>query len=398
MGTGFINTSYKKTIDSLVDGFKERIKNPYYIHTDKKGYSTTYYNQNIHSSTLDEGTKDHYSALGNDSPMRYNKINGLFLYGLEKITVQLENGDWGLEADSITGESIILPNTIIPIANDYFTIDHIEKKLLFKVINVTTDTIENGSNFYKIEYKLDQLENTSIEKQIVDEFNMIINNVGTNFNPVIRKNDYEFIETVDVILERLKTYYRQIFYSERVQAFIFEHEYENFYDPYMTEFLKRNNILKGSDYLYIQHQTVLNRTFAIDYDKTFFRYIELRNKNIVPKIHSQGKFIEEAYSIFNTRLEDYYKIEYILPLIDPNRYLLNNFDENLLERIKYNTKYTEHSDLYKNIIIKFMNDENICDDDIDALEFLDYKQNIELFYNIPIIIFAIETLVKKLLR
>ena len=150
----FINTKQKVVLQSLVDGFKEKLNNPYYIHMDKKPNVTCYYNQNIHASTLDEGSKLQYSPLGSDSPTKYNMIKDFYLYGIERIYTDYENGEWGLESSSIEGDAIILPNTIVPIANDYFTIDYLDQKLLFKVTSVTADTIENGANFYKIQYKL----------------------------------------------------------------------------------------------------------------------------------------------------------------------------------------------------------------------------------------------------
>ena len=49
----FIDTQRKIVIDSLIEGFKDKIKNPYYIHSDKKPFICTYYNLNTTLSTLD---------------------------------------------------------------------------------------------------------------------------------------------------------------------------------------------------------------------------------------------------------------------------------------------------------------------------------------------------------
>lgn len=395
----FINTKQKVVLKSLVDGFKEKLNNPYYIHMDKKPNVTCYYNQNIHASSLDDASNLQYSPLGSESPMKYNMIKDFYLYGIERITADYENGDWGLESNAIEGEAIILPNTIVPIANDYFTINHVDQKLLFKVTSVTPDTIDNGANFYKIQYKLDQLTDETILTQVAEEYNMIINNIGTQFNTIIRKNDYNFVEKIEVILERLKTYYVNLFYSPRVQTFILFHNEDYFYDPYLIEFLKKNDVLGGIDnYIYISHQTALGYTFALDYDRTFFRYVELPDKKSTPLLYSQGKYIDDKFSIFESRKENYYKLEYILPLIDRNKYLINNFNIELYDRIMNNNKYDKREDMYRNIIIKYFNEESLDEKDIESLEFLDYQPNIELFYNIPIIIFIIENMIKNLLN
>lgn len=399
MASKFINTKHKMILNSLVEGFKEQLKNPYYIHMDSKPNVTCYYNQNTNLSTLDEGSKLQYSPLGKNSPTKYNMINDLYIYGLDRIITDMENGEWGLESNSIEGEAIILPNTIVPIPNDYFTINCIDKKLLFKVTSVTSDTIENGANFYKIDYKLDQLTDEAILKQVSTEYNMILNNVGTQYKSIIRSNDYNFIDKVGDMLDRLRVYYKDLFYSSRVQTFILIHNDTYFYDPYLIEFIKRNDIVNtGDEYLFVTHQTKLQNTFSIDYDKTFFRYTEMPDRNTAPYIYSQGKYIDDAFSIFECRKELYYKIEYTLEHIDNGRYTLNNFDARLLINIKDNIKYTSKHELYKNIIIKYFNSEEIDANDISSIEYMQFSADIEFFYNIPIVIFIIENIIQKLLK
>lgn len=394
----FTNTVHKTTVDSLVDGFKEKIKNPYNIHLDKKPTLTTYYNQNIAKSTLDVGFKTEYSALGKNSPLKFNKINNFFIYGLERITTELDNGEWGLESSSIEGEAIILPNTIVPIPNDYFTINHCDKKLLFKVTNSTVNTIESGANFYKIEYKLDQFDDVEIEKQVEDKFEMVVNNVGTQFNTIIRSEDYDFIDKVEYILDRLKTYYCNLFYKERVQTFILDFDCKHFYDPYLIEFIKKNNLINNNgDYLYIAHQTFIPATFSLDYDRTMFRMVEtgikLKNK---PRTDSQADIINEYLSILCTRSESYHKIEYIGKHANPNNYIIENFDHELLDRIYNNDLYKEPN--YNNIIIKYFNDIDIKEEDIFSIEDIDFEHNIRLFYNIPVIIYILERKIKSILN
>lgn len=119
MAGKFINIERKATLDSVIEGYKQRMNNPYYMNMDKKMSPTTYYNQNTTMSTLDSASQTAYSLIGKDSPLRFNKIEGLYILGLERLEVQLQNEDWGVEADDIEGEAIILPNTIIPIPNDY---------------------------------------------------------------------------------------------------------------------------------------------------------------------------------------------------------------------------------------------------------------------------------------
>lgn len=397
----FTNTVHKNTIDTLVDGYKEKLKNPYYMHMDSTGTLTTYFNQNITKSTLDEGSKTEYIMIGKDSPIKFNKVNNFYIYGLEKINFELENSDFGLSANDISGEGIILPNTLVPIANDYFIINHINQKLLFKVTSVSINALENGSNMYKIEFILDKVgeEVDKIYKQIENDFEMVITNVGTQFNSVIRSSDYNFIDKVEDIVLRLNKYYLNLFYNTRVQTFTFTHKGKYFYDPYMIEFIKKHSIISDTgSYIHVAHQTFLPNTFSLDYDRTFFRLVEHPDlKSRKPRIHSQAEVVDEYLSILCTRPEDYYKIEYVgNNNTNPNRYIIENFDIDLIERIYRNELYENEN--YINIIIKYFNNIEFDLDDIYSIEDIDYEQNITLFYHIPILIYILNNKIKNILR
>ena len=86
--------------------------------------------------------------LGSESPIRYNKIFNFPLYGIEQIQLQLDEMDEGLNSE-YNGEAIILPNTIHPTVDDYFIIDYLEKKYMFRVIKYDYDTIKSN-NFYRV--------------------------------------------------------------------------------------------------------------------------------------------------------------------------------------------------------------------------------------------------------
>lgn len=393
----FTNTIRKQTINSLVEGLQDRLNNPYYLFTDKKPCLVTYYNQNITKSTLDEDSKLAYSMIGKNSPIRLNKITDFYIYGLERMQVQLDNGDFGLESEAIEGDDgIILPNTITPIANDFFCIEYLKNKLLFKVTSVTQDTLENGANFYRISYKLDQLSANVLDDQVVEEFNMIVDNVGTQFNTIIKSTEYDFISYLENITSRLKKYYKNLFYSDRVQTFILSMDNHNFYDPYMIEFLIRNNILSGDDeYLYITHQNNISTTFALDYDMTFFRAVELGEFKTKYRFKSTASLVQNSLSLLTSRIEDYYQIEYR----PTNNYFLSNIyniEPDIVERILNNNMYTFSS--YMNIIIKYFNKQDINKNDISTIEDIDYSINKELFYFIPILIYIFESKVKQILK
>lgn len=396
----FINTEHRDNIDNLVTGLKDILKNPYYKWNDKSGTAVVYYNQNKEATTLDQSTKLYYADLGIDSPIKYNIIEDMMIYGIDQIALTMDNGDFGPEASEITGEAIILPNTIIPYVGDYFNIIYTEENLLFRVIDVTPDTLENGANIYKIQYKLEtaRIEDLIEEENVEDKYNMVVNNLGTGFNPIIRHESYNMIKAIDQVLYNLRTYYKSVFYKPRVQTFVFLYNEKRFYDPYMIEFLRENKILNGDDgYIYLYQQVALSSLFPIKYNKTFFKCLE--NKDIERIRYYEhraiAEYISDPLSIFNTRLEDYFEIKYEVTDMDTN--FLPCFNDDLINAIEEDTLLTCNESLY-NIIIKYFRDKPITQEDIDTLNFIDFSDNITIFYAIPCVIYCLERFVKSLMK
>lgn len=401
MGT-FSNVQYKTTINSIVEGYKNKLDNPHYIFTDKKPTLVTYYNINTSCSTLDHGTRTAYEYVGNDSPIKYNKILDMYLYGIERIAINLDMGEYGLESDSIEGEAYILPNTIIPMAQDYFYIDYIDTKktrLLFKVTSVTHDTVENCANFYKITYKLsyiDKDKTCDIEKQVVETYRLVINNLGTNLNTVIKNTDYDLITDLENILDRLKEYYKSLFFKDKVQTFVFEYDDDYFYDPFMIEFIRRNGILSGMEkYLHVSHQTSLENTFFLDYDRTFFRAIELKDSNSMNAFIAYAKRNISKFTLMYHRPETYFIMQYYNDM-GPLAFQINPLPVGYEEYIK-NNKYYEGDFEYLNIITKYFNGDTIDTNVIDILNKTKFFPCIHIFYAIPIIIFVLQNSINSIM-
>ena len=406
----FINTTYKDTMESIVSISEDLIKNPLYIFNDKKALKVLYYNINCEESTLDEAARIPYSNLGLSSPFRFNRINDMFIYGAEKIQLSLENGDFGLESSEITGEAIILPNTITPYPGDYFEISHLKRTFLFKVNDVQKDTLDDGANIWKIGYKLDHTENTKILPLIVSDWNMVVNNVGTSYSPIIESAKYDLIEKLDIVAVQLKEYFKDIFYNNKIQTFCFTNFYlDKFYDPFMIEFLLRNKILNNSgqrDYVYIDHKLKLNKTFSIDYNKTFFRSVETKDISHLKraKTKSTAEYINDIMSIFSKRPENYFCLNYFVPSYEsvPTVYsvhdVMNCFPDELVDNIIENKYFDAEDKLFYNIIIKYFNNDDISLDDIKCLEYIDYLDNIDLFFAIPVLIYCIEYSIKKMMN
>ena len=396
MAGKFVNTEQKVTFDTLSENVKELMKNPYYQFSDKKGSVCQYYNINDKKTTLDEATRANYSELGPNSPIRYNKIKDAIIYGITKMDIALDITDFGLEANDIAGEAYVLPKTFIPYPGDFFTIDHLGKPYLFKVTNAEQNTLYTDEAMYKISYILAYPDLNGIEDQVVGTYVYNTASFGTNSKVVIQSDVYNIVAQIQDTLIKLKDYYYMIFYDQKVQTFIYLHKgIIHAYDPYLIEFMIRNNILSGStEYVYVSQQMFLPSTFGVDYDRTIFSCIEDKDVETKAKIRYVGNLLvcQQKLSLLYAYPEDYYYMEY--SHLNTHLHSISIFGD--LEMIYYIRNNIKTSNPLWNVMIKYFNDEEITSDDLLDIKNIDYCDNIELYYGIPIAIFCMEQMVSKM--
>ena len=392
---GFTNTTYASTIDNLVEGSKNRLQNPYYKFTDKKPTIVRYYNQNRSKSTIDSSSELHYAHVSTNSALKFNRINDFILYGIGKIELDYDVGDNGLESNPITGDAIVIPNTIIPSPGDFFIINQIKEPLLFKVNSATPDTLDDNGNFYKIEYQLELTGKdmiSQIESQVEKIYNFYIDNVGTGYACLVEQETSELVQSLEELTSQLISYFEAFFFKSKVQTYVYLYNgVYYFYDPFMIEFIRRNNILPN----YTMHQTHPGVTFPFEYYKSFFYNIEKRNLDGFNTL-ATATVIRELNSLFVNRLEEYYEIKYIDN--DPYKTRINILPPDLIRGIEDNSTYTDDRSIY-NLIINYMNnnEDYINDSIIDDIRKIDYANNQINFYLIPIYIFIINSYIKSLI-
>lgn len=402
----FVNSSYVDEVNYLQDNFKENIlDNPFYKFNATKENIVTYYSLDMQRSTVDEGSGNIETFISmKDSPLKYRKIENFVIYGAEKIALNLDMSEYGLESSEISGEAMIIAGTVIPCSSDYFIINHTDTEIMFRVISVQPDTLPNGANCFKIEYKLMHTDKQYIDENLSGDFKFLHNNVGTNLNPIIEFNDYDKLELYDKTMCSLIRFYKDMYYDSRVESFILKRRNQRFYDSYLTQFIKDSNILNvDDDYMYITQQVKLDRSFNIKYNRSFFNALVEKNKTRVDKVDSfcYGIIIDSKVSIFYNRFEDYYNMNY--ERIDMNPTFLHDivlepFDREFINKIVDNSLYEEDNKVLHNIIIKYFNDTKLDEKDIESLEYIDIIDgDTTLFYFIPCIIYILEREIRDIL-
>lgn len=402
-----LETTYHDTVERITSFNKDLINNSFYTLNDKKPTIVTYYNINKELSGLDPGSKVAYDNIGDDSPLRFNKIDDFIIYGFTKIELQTENDEFGLEAEKVAGECFVLPNTIVPTEGDYFEVDHItDSTWLFIITDVQKDTLENGSNAYKLSYKLEYIDHDRLLKNVAEEYTMIEKREGTNIAKVIENNKLAAAKLMDKTAVMLKSYFNDLFYNDKVQTFIYTDLTEwRVYDPYMIEFLIRNKILdNGNDsFVYVDHKIPTSKTFSIDYDHTFFRVFETKDiSKLVSSYYSiQLEDINAFGTVFHSRFEAYFKAKYVTT---PTGYKGQCIDENIIYRISDMKLIEDVKDLnnptplWINILIKHFSGESITTEEIESVNDIHYDTSMQAFYLIPLLILCLENAIEKALN
>lgn len=404
MGGKFITTSNMKDIMPTInaDNAKNLLNNPYYLFNNASASSCTYYNLNTTMTTLDEATRGNYGEISPESPLRFNKINNFQIYGFNKIEPTMEMEEFGLEGSDVTGDAMILPKTIIPYPGDRFTLNQINGKYLFKVTAVNPNTLDTGAVMYRINYTLESSDGArSIEPQVVKVFNFSLANYGSNFGCLIEEAVAAQISELERYTALLKDYFIQLFYDNKIQSFSYKRPTSlglmgiNVYDPYLIEFLIRNNILKGStEYMYVAQQITLPSSFGVDYDRSFFSALE--DKDIYKhycKAAGNLELCTQRLSLLYAYPEDYYLMRY--DAINSKLHVIDIFnDPKFVDNIRANV---EDTNVLKNMIVGYFNGGEITSTMLEQLKHIDYMETPELFYLIPITIFIMENYITTLL-
>lgn len=399
MPTGFGTIQYQNTAQTLADASKSRLNNPYYMFADKFPTPVTYYRINRERSTLDESAKITYSNLGAQSSLKYTKINNMLLFGLPKFELDYNVGDFGLEANQLTGDGVVLPNTIRPQEGDMFRINQLKEPLLFMVNKATPDTLDTGANIWKFEFHIEKSNSIAqIEKQVVKVYNFHAEYVGTDYTCFMDEAIEESVSDLQKLMAALKEIYISLFFDEKLQTFVYTRNARLFYDPYLIEFLRRTKLLTKDDgsMFYVEHACALDQLFPIEYRYSVFAHLESTNFTNTLTTQATGEVIQDINSLFVTRMRDYYRIRYM----DTNPYPLR-FDPvppDLYDRITSGTPYdTNDPNWVYNVAIQFYSGGEISDDLLDALIQHTFEADMIGFYAIPIAIYTLTYYIKSLM-
>lgn len=373
--------------------FEKRLESQYSIFTEKNPTFVTYYHISAVNTTTDSGLLNVDKILGTESPLRFQEIKDFPIYGIDQIKIDISDDEEGLTG-SYEGDGIILPNTIKPLPNDFFTISYLGKDYLFMVTSIDYDTLKSN-NYYRIGFTLKSTSPDSVEdidKQVIEKYNCIFKNIGTEDNCIIREDAYLKIQEVIKTCETFIKKYITLFYNKKYNSFLLNYPNYSLYDKFLTHFIQNNNLLNNNE----QYNTIVltnedyGEQFPITYDYSIYRLIELRNKDELKYVKYTLCPITYQHSIFL-----YYNLKHIksvipVPVADDfyvPQYLIDNITNNI----------TDNLSVLEELVVNYFNDsiESIFQINTAKLNQYMIKYEMNDFIMIPIIIFILKFYIEK---
>lgn len=283
------NTETSQFVKSAANILAENKVGQYSKYLDSNPIMVTYYSVNMVMSRADIGTGKIYDELGKSSPLRYNKIKNFPVYHVSGLqpNIMFEDGHYDAEID--LNDVTILPNTVKPKPNDFFLVELPNSpRLLFRVNEFRVASIQSN-DFYQVsaDLRVDTEEGIKdIERLVVETYECIFENIGTQNNCFIKSEDLSNANIVNGVVSELTNLYRTIYYNPSTSDYIYTEVYPGptmwntsdlhsnmlysyYYDIYLTKFINDSMIFCTNDY---------SATSALTMDDTIPNDFEYRFK------------------------------------------------------------------------------------------------------------------------
>lgn len=386
----------------------------------------TYYSINLENSTQDQGLNNVTEVVGGESPIKYNKIENfpIYLEGDMSFNTNLEE-DAGFDSDS-EGNAIILPGTIVPQNDDLIVFEILETKHVYRVSSVEYSNT-SIRKFYKISYFVSPFDiNTLENRQVVNKYNTIYQNIGTENDPIIPDYNFTLLDDIDKSLEYIIERYIRFYYDKKINAFTYNldrmnsviHDFykdNGIYDPKLALFIKRNE-------LFINKKTFLKNIYIdsllkerdYDYEKSIYSLLETLDTEyysypyfyFLPIQESVFMLVQDKFHELVHSPVDVYKLKkYNIPNFKIKSGQFTSID--LLDYVEDTTLLIDRLPINEQIIIIYLRcmkheEQNNITDYFEDIVKLSKKVKIEkdfyTYIQIPCIIFILKKIKEKIMH
>lgn len=391
----------EKLINDNIGVFEKRMKTASVRFIDHTQTYVTYFHISNPDSTVDDGFLDIESLVGARSPFRYDQISHFPIYGLEAITPQLQDNEWGLDSEA-EGDAIILPSTIKPLENDFFIIEHLSRPFVFRVTEISYDNIR-PDNYYQIHYRLEYIDDeriSQLKSKVCETFDCVMEKIGTEEQCIIRSSDKVIIDKIKSMYTDIVETYLHLFYSDQHNSLLcYTEGGKMLYDQYMSYFVNEHHLLEipNSIKTYVLTDQFCDHRFQIKYERSFYRMIERQDISLLNQFPF-NLFVAGANP--NSTFHYYFDHSTVSVELLPEyrgvttlgeRYLLT---DEVINRIQ-NKEFGSSPQM--DLIIKYLHKDPLTIRDIDLdmhRELLLLDRNEEVYWFTPVILYIIKEVLK----
>ena len=250
-----ISVEKNEYLTETIDKFTSNKVNQYSKFLDKNPIFVTYLSINDNLTRNDVGTGGIESDVGPTSPIRFNQINGLPTFNVPELKPEVIFDERGYDVELDISDVAVPPNTIKPKVGDYVIIKIPNSvQVVFRVNEFRYNTIQSN-DFYLFNADLkyagtdDQLER--FKPQIVEVYETIFDNIGTQDKCFIRSDQLEKVKSLSGLIREILDIYKVNFFDSLTGTFVSKYNTENvdssaseswYYDKYVARFIMDSEI------------------------------------------------------------------------------------------------------------------------------------------------------------
>lgn len=378
-----INVEKSAYLQENIERFTSNKVNQYAKFLDKNPLFITYLSANEIESRNDVGTGGIDSDVGPNSPIRFNRINGLPAFNIPELKPEaLFDDRLGYDVELEITDVALPPNTIKPRVGDYVIIKIPNSvQVAFRVNEFRYNTIQSN-DFYLFNADLKYIESEGdildrFRPQIVEEYETIFDNIGTQEKCFIRSNELEKVKALSALILELLDLYKVNFFDSLTGSFVCKNNTENvdpsgidswYYDKYVTRFIMDSQIYFNQndvDTVAITQEDIIEQSDKW-YRRTLFYAVLKKDSALLGRYpHAYQVGIQKSTSVFviyeipcrtsYLDITDYPLHEGYSDGLD-STYLYQYFPHRLIHSILDNDRYEDN---IKNIYYPHLFGENI---------------------------------------
>lgn len=282
------NTFRYKPIDGYMQEYFNKVNVNYNYNLSGNSINATLYKFDSENSTVSEGAKSAMRKVGEESPIRYIRVDNVPIFNVTQVDMQMNfTEEYGYSTD-VRLDCIVQPSNLSIEVGDFIKLDYSDFSNLFEVVECSPSTFE--SVYYnKLSLKATQHTQENIEFQTLKRMHYVYES-----GAILDKNLNDLINGVLDISNNFYKDFLSEFYSShgiiikkddlnrfKTKFFKFKDLWDDIkvYSYFFKRFISTTLIS-----VHIEHKELINRFMNYENDDTAFKSLETDDAKLIYKL------------------------------------------------------------------------------------------------------------------